>query len=591
MAGAPYIPESAPFSPAQRAWLNGFLAGMWSSAPIAPAAAPATASRKVAVLFASQSGTSERLAKKIAKELKVKGHTANITSLDGYEPAALAKEEYALILASTYGEGDPPDAAKPFFDQLCGPSAPRLEKLAYSVLALGDRNYENFCKFGVDLDARLAALGASRLKDAVTCDVDVDEPFEAWKADLLPRLVQNGKPQAAATATGLAPVAADKAVPAAISSHNRENPWLAAVKEKRGLTRDVSSKLTVHLSFCLAGSDLVYEAGDALGVVAKNDPALVAEILDLTGLSGSEPVTLPRLGPRALAGALTSDLQITRLSRKLVEAIAKEGDVKVLQELLKAENQSQLEQYMYDRGLVDLLAEYPGIVTGAQQLAGMLARLSPRLYSISSSPKAHSGEVHTTVAVVRYRSHDRERGGVCSTMLSDRTETGVKVPVYIQQNKKFRLPANGSAPIIMIGPGTGIAPFRSFLHERSATGAKGRNWLFFGERSAASDFLYREELEQMSACGLLTRLDTAFSRDQERKIYVQDRMREQGADLFTWLEEGASIYVCGDASRMAKDVDAALHKIIEQHGARDEEAAKEYVQTLHESKRYHRDVY
>jgi sulfite reductase (NADPH) flavoprotein alpha-component len=279
------------------------------------------------------------------------------------------------------------------------------------------------------------------------------------------------------------------------------------------------------------------------------------------------------------------------LNRKLVDGFAKAADIKVLNELLKPENQTHLDQYVYDRGPVDLLAEYPGVLSGAQQLAGLLARLVPRLYSISSSPKAHRGAVHTTVAVVRYRSHNRERGGVCSTMFSDRIEVGTRVPVYIQQNKKFRLPGDPGSPVIMIGPGTGVAPFRGFLHERCAIGAQGRNWLFFGERSAASDFLYREELEQMQASGLLTRLDTAFSRDQEHKIYVQDRMIEHGAEMFAWLEEGASLYVCGDATRMAKDVDAALHKVIERHGACDEEAAREYVQNLHDSKRYHRDVY
>jgi sulfite reductase (NADPH) flavoprotein alpha-component len=585
MSGVPYIPETAPFTPAQRAWLNGFLAGMWSSTAVQAAPAAATASRNVAVLFASQSGTSERLAKKIAKELKLKGHTARVASLEGYAPAALASEECALILASTYGEGDPPDAAKPFFDQLCDPAAPRLEKLSYSVLALGDSHYEHFCKFGVDLDARLSALGASRLRDAVTCDVDVDEPFEAWKADLLQRLGQSG------SSNGASSVAPPKVAAAPASIYHRDNPYLAEVKEKRVLTRDVSSKLTVHMGFCLAGSDLTYETGDALGVVAKNDPALVTEILELAGLSGSEPVELPKIGTRSIADALSSDLQITRLNRRLVDGVAKAGNVKVLLELLKAENQTHLDQYMYDRGLVDLLAEYPGVVTNAPQLAGLLSKLAPRLYSISSSPKAHRGEVHATVAVVRYRSHNRERGGVCSTMFFDRTDVGGRVPVYIQENKKFRLPADSGAPIIMIGPGTGIAPFRGFLHERCAVGAKGRNWLFFGERSAASDFLYREELEQMSASGLLTRLDTAFSRDQEHKIYVQDRMLDQGAELFRWLEEGASVYVCGDATRMAKDVDAALHKVIERHGARDEEAAKDYVQELHDGKRYHRDVY
>ena len=582
MSTVPYIPDNAPFSPAQRAWLNGFLAGLWSSAP--PQATTAAATRNVAVLFASQTGTSERLAKKIAKELKLKGHTARIASLEGYAPASLATEECAVILASTYGEGDPPDTVKPFFDQLCGDSAPRLEKLSYSVLALGDSHYEYFCKFGVDLDERLAALGARRLSAAVTCDVDVDEPFESWKTDLLARLAKSE--------VGPAPTATMVAAPAkATSTFHRDRPFEAELKEKRALTRDVSSKLTLHMGFSLAGSDLLYEAGDALAVLPKNDPALVAEILGLAGLSGGELVELPKIDPKPIGDLLSTELQITRLSRKLVDSFAKAGPIESLLGLLKPEQQTHFDEYIYDRGLIDLLTEYPGVVGTAQQLAELLTKLAPRLYSISSSPKAHEGEVHATVAVVRYRSHNRERGGVCSTMFADRTEVGGRLPVYIQQNKKFRLPVEATAPIIMIGPGTGIAPFRGFLHERCAMGAKGRNWLFFGERSASTDFLYREELEQMSASGLLTRLDTAFSRDQAHKVYVQDRMIEHGAELFAWLEEGASIYVCGDASRMAKDVDLALLAVIEKHGARDAENAKDYVQALHESKRYHRDVY
>ena len=500
-------------------------------------------------------------------------------------PLPLRQSSTPFVLASTYGEGDPPDTVKPFFDQLCDSSAPRLDTLNYSVLALGDSHYEHFCKFGVDLDERLNALGASRLAPPVTCDVEVDEPFESWKADLLVRLLYATDGPAVETSK---PIAA----PAAIAgTYHRDNPFAAELKEKRILTRDVSSKLTLHMGFSLEGSDLTYDAGDALAVLPKNDPTLVAEILEKVTLTGTEPVELPKLGSRSIADALSAVLQVTRLSRKLLDTFANAGRVKLLLGLLKPEQQSHLDEYLYDRGLVDLLTEYPGVITSAQQLADLLPKLAPRLYSISSSPKAHAGEVHTTVAVVRYRSHNRERGGVCSTMFADRTEIGGRLPVYIQQNKKFRLPADPDAPIIMIGPGTGIAPFRGFLHERCALGAKGRNWLFFGERSASTDFLYREELEQMQSGGLLTRLDTAFSRDQANKIYVQDRMIEQGAELYAWLAQGASIYVCGDATRMAKDVDLALHKVIEQHGSHDEEAAKEYVQNLHDTKRYHRDVY
>ena len=275
----------------------------------------------------------------------------------------------------------------------------------------------------------------------------------------------------------------------------------------------------------------------------------------------------------------------------MLKAYTAHGDCARLYNLLAPDAQKQLDAYIYDRSLVDLLEECPGLLTAPAQLVEILPRLTTRLYSISSSPAFHKDELHATVAVVRYRSHNRERGGVCSTMLAERTPIGARVPIYIQPNRKFRLPKDNTAPVIMIGPGTGVAPFRSFLHERRALGATGRNWLFFGERSAATDFLYRDELEAMTADGHLTRLDTAFSRDQEHKIYVQDRMIEHGAEVYRWLNEGASIYVCGDASRMAKDVDAALHTLIEQHGSKSEEAAKEYVFDLQEQNRYHRDVY
>jgi sulfite reductase (NADPH) flavoprotein alpha-component len=346
----------------------------------------------------------------------------------------------------------------------------------------------------------------------------------------------------------------------------------------------------LHLAFDIRDANVSYEAGDACGVVPQNDIRLVEEILHHLNFSGSVTVELPKSGPATLFEALLDHLQITRLTRKMIEAYATIGQCQPLFNLLAAERQ-QLEKYTYDRGLIDLLHDYPGVLRDPADLVAMLPRLAPRLYSISSSPAAHPGEIHTTVAVVRYQAHNRERGGVCSTLLADRRSSGERLPMYIHPNKRFRLPSDGNSPMIMIGPGTGIAPFRSFLHERRALNHTGRNWLFFGERSASTDFLYREELEEMHSDGHLTRLDLAFSRDQEHKIYVQDRMKEKGRELFDWLEQGASVYVCGDASRMAKDVDAALHSIIESHGGRGVDAAGEYMQMLKDQHRYHRDVY
>ena len=586
----PFIPDSAPFTAEQRGWLNGFLAGLYSGAATNGHAAAQTQSLKIAVLYASQSGTGEALAKKVAKELKLKGHAAALASLDTYEPSALAEQEHAVIVASTYGEGDPPDGVKRFYDQLCMETAPRLDKLHYSVLALGDRNYEHFCKFGIDLDGRLLSLGAGRICERVDCDVDVDEPFARWKQELLSRLdaiANNG--HANGTAVIDVPIQAKLAERA--QTHTRDNPYLAPVVDKHALTHDISSKLTIHMALSLEGSAVFYEAGDACGVIARNDPALVEDILASLKLTGTEIVEVAKVGEVSLHEALTHHLQITALNRKLVAAYAAKGDCALLQGLLLPEQQSHLDTYTYDRGMIDLLTEFPGVVTDAAAFAAMLPKLAPRLYSISSSPLAQTNQVHMTVAVVRYRSHNRERGGVCSTLFADRTAVGDRLPIYIQQNKKFRLPQQADAPIIMIGPGTGIAPFRAFLHQRRATGATGRNWLFFGERSAATDFLYREELEAMVADKHLTRLDLAFSRDQERKIYVQDRMLEQAPTFWSWLNDGASIYVCGDALRMAKDVDQTLHTIVQQQGEMDADAAQEYVESLKDQHRYHRDVY
>jgi sulfite reductase (NADPH) flavoprotein alpha-component len=592
----PFIPDSAPFTAEQRAWLNGFLAGIYSKTEAATAAEPLP-SLKIAVLYASQSGTAEGLARKVTKELTSKGHVVTFLPLEGYTPASLAAERYAVLIASTYGEGDPPDAVQPFYNQLCMEHFPRFENLSFSVLALGDSSYENFCKFGRDLDEKLAALGAFRMCERVDCDVDLDEPFARWKSSLFKSIEEivagppakrtNGNAAAVSAPTPSKPAQAAKKT----ALHTRDNPFLAPIVEKRPLTHEVSSKLTLHMAFSVEGSAVVYEAGDACAVIPQNEPSLVDEILHKLRFSGDVLVQLPKAGTVPLRTALLDHLQITRLTRKMVQAYATIGHCLPLLDLLKPEQQSHLDAYTWDRGLIDLLYEYPEVLRDPADLVAMLPKLSPRLYSISSSPAAHMGEIHTTVAVVRYRAHNRERGGVCSTMFADRAQPESHLPIYIQPNHKFRLPEDSGRPIIMIGPGTGIAPFRGFLHERRALGARGKNWLFFGERSAATDFLYREELESMQRDNFLTRLDLAFSRDQEHKIYVQDKMLEQAPLFWSWLQDGASVYVCGDASRMAKDVDAMLHTIVEQQGGLNREAAIDYVQSLKDQHRYHRDVY
>ena len=587
-ANIPFIPENAPFTPEQRAWLNGLMAGIFSSSP-APLAAAAKASLRIAVLYASQSGSSEGLARKLAKELKAQGHVAAVSTLVGYTPAALAEEKYALFLASTYGEGEAPDGVQPFYEHLCLEHFPRYENLSYAVFALGDRHYEHFCKFGNGLDAKLASLGANRICNRVDCDVDADAPFEQWKTELIPRLHEIAAGSKAKSIVPSSVIAEVK--PAVAATVTRDNPALAPLVDKKDLTHSESSKTTLHLAFSIEGTGIRYEAGDACGVLPQNDLNLVAEILQTLKFNGNEQVPCGKTGTTTLHDVLTHHLQITRLNRRIVKDYAMIGNCTRLLDLLVPEQQAHLDKYVYDRGLIDLLVEFPGVVQDPAELVAMLPKLTPRLYSISSSPAAHAGEIHTTVAVVRYNAHNRERGGVCSTLFADRASVSDRLPIYIQPNKKFRLPLEPDAPIIMIGPGTGVAPFRGFLHERRALGAKGRNWLFFGGRSASADYLYRDELEAMRDDGHLTRLDTAFSRDQVHKIYVQDRMLEQAPLFWNWLQDGASVYVCGDASRMAKDVHATLLTIVERQGGMSAQAAEEYVHTLMEEHRYHRDVY
>ena len=475
-ATVPFIPENAPFTPEQRAWLNGMLAGIFSASAETHLKQDKT-SHRIAVLYASQSGTAEGLARKLAKELKAQGHVPAVTTLVGYAPAALAAEKYALLIASTYGEGEAPDGVQPFYEELCLEHFPRYDKLSYAVFALGDRHYESFCKFGIDLDTKLAALGANRICNRVECDVEVDGPFAQWKASLIPRLQEIDSGHKSVDPASRSAFADHG--PAQPMAFTRDNPVLAPMVDKKQLTHKKSSKATLHLAFSIAGTGITYEAGDACGVIPKNDPNLVAEVLQCARFNGNEQVPCGQPGTTTLHDALTHHRQITRLNRKVLTEYAKLGQCAKLLDMLAPEHRARLESYVFDRGLIDLLLEFPGVIDDPADLVAMLPKLTPRLYSISSSPAAHPGEIHTTVAVVRFHAHNRERGGVCSTLFADRASVSDRLPIYIQPNNKFRLPADSTAPIIMIGPGTGIAPFRGFLHERRATGASGRNWLFF----------------------------------------------------------------------------------------------------------------
>lgn len=592
----PCLPESAPFSAEQRAYLNGFLAGIFSRVP-APSSPQASISARalvpLSILFGSQTGTAEKLTKRIVKEAGQRGFAPTVHDLAKYPVGQLASEERLLIITSTYGDGEPPDNAKGFWGFLDGSTAPKLSQTRYSVCALGDSNYPKFCAFGKAVDERLASLGAVAAHTRVDCDVDYEEAFGKWLDGALGSLqaspAELPKPPAKAEIQNGSPLPGISAKVEA--EYSRQNPFPARLVTNRKLTGENSDKDTRHFEIALEGSGLSYETGDALGVLPANCPELVEELLKTLSFSGEEAVPGRDGKEISIQEALLSYFEITKIPHALLKILAERTRDPLLEKLTAPNVNGELTKFLWGREIIDLLLAYRSVTFAPREFVSVLRKLQPRLYSISSSPKCHPAEVHLTVAVVRYESLSKRRKGICSTFLAERVQRTSAVPVFVHHNKNFRPPTNLDAPTIMVGPGTGIAPFRAFLQERKALGAKGRNWLFFGDRSAASDFLYREELESMVSDGILTKLNTAFSRDQAEKVYVQNRMRENARELFAWLEEGGHFYVCGDASRMAKDVDAALHELIQIGGGRTPEQALEYVARLKAERRYQRDVY
>lgn len=587
----PFIPENAPFSPEQRLWLNGYLAGLFSDASLTERAlaglnaAPAAPAKPLVVFYGSQTGTAEGLAKKTSKEAEKRGFAPKVVDLAKYDTVDLAREQNVLVITSTYGDGEPPDNAQAFWNFLQGESVPALAHLNYAVLALGDTNYSAFCQFGKNCDERFEKLGAKRLYPRVDCDVDYETPAKAWTEGVFAALVSSGVSALAGAPEVEAPVTE------APQGWSRKNPFPARLLANRLLNSAGSGKEVRHYEISLAGSGLSYKVGDALGVLPANCTALVSEVLAALGCDGEEAMKTPDGAETSLRLALTQQYDITRPTSDLLKAAAERGAAGGgLTALLDPARKDDLKKWLWGREIIDVISGLAQPFTAAE-LMPLLKKLQPRLYSISSSPNAHPDEVHLTVAAVRYDSHGRGRKGVCSTFLADRCAESTPVPVFVQTSHGFRLPADGDVPVIMCGPGTGIAPFRAFLEERRAAGAKGRNWLFFGDQKRSTDFLYQEQLEGWVADGHLARLDLAFSRDQAEKIYVQNRMLENAAELWAWLDSGAHFYVCGDASRMAKDVDAALHQVAEVAGGLSQEAAAEYIRKLKSEKRYQRDVY
>lgn len=583
----------------QKVWLSGYLAAATysvNSVVGTPGAAPVElpgqnnaqpVSKEVTILFGSQTGNAQGLAKKSAKALEGKGFNVTVSAMSDFKPNQLKKLKNLLIIVSTHGEGEPPDNALSFHEFLHGKRAPKLDDLQFSVLSLGDSSYEYFCQTGKDFDKKLEELGGTRLYPRFDCDLDFEEPASEWIEGVIGSLNT-----AQGESSAFEAVAASVAAPTAESVYTRTNPFKAEVLESLNLNGRGSNKETRHLEISLEGSGITYQPGDSLGVYPENDPELVELLLAELKWESNQTVTINKQGDvRSLKEALTSQYEITVLTKPLLQKVAELSGNEELKELLAPGNEEKAKAYIEGRDLVDLVRDFGPWGENAQEFVSILRKIPARLYSIASSLSANPDEVHLTIGAVRYESHGRERKGVCSTLCAERLQPGDTLPVFVQHNENFKLPENPDTPIIMVGPGTGVAPFRSFMQEREETGAEGKSWMFFGDQHFVTDFLYQTEWQKWLKDGVLTRMDVAFSRDTNEKVYVQHRMLEQSKDLFEWLEEGAVFYICGDEKNMAHDVHQTLLEIIEKEGNMTREQAEEYLANMQQQRRYQRDVY
>lgn len=568
--GLPCLPATAPLSAAVRAYVEGVLDGLFSRHQ-APAEGPL-----IRVAWASTTGNAEDFGQQLSQQLRQAGFSVTATGMDALNLDDLAQGAPVILLASTFGDGDAPDSASAFWQALQSPKAPPLNNTPFAVLAFGDSNYQYFCGFGKQLDARLEALGGQRLLPRADCEPDYQDTASAWLAQLLQALGQASEPSAATEPST-----------SAAMGYTKQNPFPSTLLHNQRLNGEGSEKETRHYIFNLEGSGLQYQAGDALGLWPQNPPQRVQPLLQLLQLNGNAQVQVKNQAPMPLSQALTQYLDITRPHTDLLRHLAQQHPG--LQALLQPENAPALQQWLRNKHLVDVLAEYPLAFT-PQGLVDALKRLQPRLYSIASSPKCHPQQVHLTVNTLRYSHNGQPRGGLCSSFLAD-LQPQHPIGLFIQPSAHFHPPENPNTPLIMVGPGTGIAPFIGFLQDRKASAAPGKNWLFFGEQRAATDFYFQQELTQLQQDGYLHRLNTAFSRDQSEKRYVQHDILDQGAEVWRWLEEGAYFCICGSATPMAKDVETALCQVIAQQGNMTPEAAKDYVAKMAQQKRYLKDVY
>ncbi|GAB2637038.1 diflavin oxidoreductase [Vibrio panuliri] len=583
----PHLPQDIPFNDDQKTWLAGFFSGLHSRLLVKQEsvvhAESAPQVKSLTILYGSQTGNAESVAHDAAEKAKEYGLTATVLDMDDVDAQIFVKSSRILIVTSTYGEGEMPDNAESLWQTMSSDNAPNLEGTFFSVLALGDTSYDEFCLAGKLWDERLTELGATRVSERIDCDIDFEQPAEDWMVATLPTIADKGE-------DGESPTQPTNTSTKQKSKYNRKSPLLATLKHKRVLTKPNSSKEIVHYEMSLEGSGEFYKPGDALNVIPQNQPNLVEEVLDQLGYSGDERPSWNGES-HSLRDIFTGYLDVRTPSKELVKALAEAASDHKLLQLLASEDTTPLNDFLWGKDILDILRYYPNVTLSLAETLSLLKPIAPRAYSISSSLNKHQDEVHLTIGSVRYQNQDREYRGTCSTWLADIVEQGDKIPCYFAPNKNFAIPEDDQAPMIMVGPGTGIAPFRAFLEEREVKAAPGDNWLIFGDRNAASDYIYQEEIESLVQKDVLTKLDLAFSRDQAEKVYVQDKMRENGAELFAWLERGGYFFVCGDAYRMAKDVDKALHQVIAQHGKLDDQGASDYVARLKKQKRYVRDVY
>lgn len=577
-------------SPVQQAWVSGYLAAAANTTALPVGALPVGTPQvtqeagSLTVLYGSQTGNAKHLASDVAEAARAKGLDVKLMNMADFKPNAFKSETHMILVTSTQGEGEPPESALKLFDFLGSKKAPKLDGLKAAVLGLGDTSYEFFNKAATDFEDRLTALGASVLVERALLDVDYATPANEW----ISRAVDAFAPELEAKAPA-ANLAANNVIPLAsvAPKYSKTNPFKAEVLTVQKITGRDSTKDVRHVEISLEGSGLTYRPGDALGVYVQNDPDAVDDILALLSLDGTTEI---RLGDatKPLRDALIGALELTQSYPGFVAAYAAATGSGGLGKL--AGDKAALRDYLSERQIYDVIREYPAQIA-PQALADALRTMQPRLYSIASSQAEAEDEVHVTIALVEYQAFGTEHLGAASGHVARRLEEGDTISVFVEQNDAFRLPTDAQTPVIMIGPGTGIAPFRAFLQDREAQEAGGEAWLFFGDRTFTQDFLYQAEIGSFRKSGALTRLDVAFSRDQAKKIYVQDRLREKGGDLFAWIERGAHVYVCGDATQMARDVQTALLDVVAEHGGLSADDAQEYLAGLRDAGRYQRDVY